>query len=501
MESNALLSSPWFLLTIITVILSAIWILASRTWTRVNLPPGPASWPLIGTIPTLVSSKLSPLNLLTAFAEKYGDIYRLRIFTTDIVILNSYELIKDAFQNPNIQDRPRIVPIEDFFDRRNIGIAGSSGKVWKDHRLFVHSALRKLNSGPRTIDDIIHAEAHTLLGEVAKILDRPLNPHKLFNCAVSNVISVLLFGRSFSYTEPAFNQLQEIINENLKLAASGGIFIFIPILAKVPFSPANKIKKGVENFTRVIEKIVDEHRNQPDEPKNPQDFIDLYLSEIQRTSQDSSSSFDEVNLKVCIGDMFGASTETTNASLKWSILYMVAHPDVQTRVQDELDRVVGRDRLPTLSDRPSLPFTEATLQEIRRMGLASPLGVAHRCGADTKVDGYDIRAGTLVVSNMWRVARDSRVWDIPDEFRPERFLSDSGECIKPEELIPFCTGKRICIGESIARKQMFVFFTNLLHRFTFRRVEESSSPLSLEGRLGFVYDTPVFQVRVCARTM
>ncbi|XP_071476969.1 cytochrome P450 2U1-like [Diadema antillarum] len=497
MEST-LLSDPWFLLTILVVTLSVIWILASRKWTRANLPPGPASWPLLGNIPTLISSALSPLNLLTAFADKYGDIYRLRIFTTDVVILNSYELMKDAFQNPNILDRPRIVPIEDFFDRRNIGVAGSSGKVWKDHRQFVHGALRKLNMGPRTIDDMIHAEARTLLEEVAKILDHPLNPQKLFNCAVSNVISVLLFGRSFKYTEPAFNQLQEIINENLKLAASGGIFIFIPILAKVPFSPANKIKKGVENFTRVIEKIVNEHRNQP-EPKDLRDFIDLYLSEIQRTSEDSTSSFDEVNLKVCIGDMFGAGTETTTASLKWSILYMVVHPDVQTRVQDELDRVVGRDRLPTLSDRPSLPFTEATLQEIQRMAPAVPLGVPHTCRTDTKVGGYGIRAGTLVVSNLWRVARDGRVWDSPDEFRPERFISDVGECVKPEEFIPFCTGKRICIGKSLARRQIFVFFTNLLHRFTFRRVEESSSPLSLEGRLGFVYDTPVFQVWVCDR--
>nr|XP_054773157.1 cytochrome P450 2U1-like [Lytechinus pictus] len=452
-----------------------------------NIPPGPRTWPLVGSLPFLIRSKLPPLDLFAALADDYGDIFRLRIMTTEVVILNSYNTIKEAFSHPNFQGRPRIVPIEDQIGRRNIGLAGSSGPVWREHKQFILSAFRHFTTGPKNIDEIIHAEAVTLISEFSK-LSEPFNPHKILNNAISNVIAVLLFGKAYDYSESDFNQLQDIINTNLRLAASGGVFLFIPFLAKVPFSPANKIKQGIKRFTDFTKIIVDKHLKDFD-PDHPRDIIDMYLQRIQDDRKRGiTSSFDETNLHVLCGDLFGASTETTNASLKWSILYMMMYPDVQTRVQEELDRVVGPDRLPELADRASLPFTMATLHEIQRMGQVSPFGIAHACTADSRLGGYDISEGTLVVSNLWRLARDSSIWSDPDIFRPERFLNERGDCTKPDALIPFSIGKRVCIGEAIARKELFLFFSTLLHRFKFS-IPADSRPPSLQGRLGLVYDT------------
>ncbi|XP_785753.4 cytochrome P450 2U1 [Strongylocentrotus purpuratus] len=470
-----------------------------RDGKKIKLPPGPTAWPLVGSIPFLIRSKLPPLDLLTALADDHGDILRLRIMTTEVVILSSYDIIKEAYNHPNLQGRPRIVPIEDYIGRRNIGVAGSSGPVWREHRQFVFSAFRHFSTGPQNIDHIIHVEARTLVSEVSTLSRKPFNPHKVLNNAVSNVIAVMLFGKAYNYADDDFNQLQEIINTNLQEAASGGIYLFIPFLAKVPFSPANKIKQGIKRFTDFTKKIVNEHRH-VFEPDHPRDIIDLYLKKIQEDHEGGiESSFDETNLHVLCGDLFGASTETTNASLKWSILYMMIHPEVQTKVQEELDRVVGRDRLPELDDRASLPFTLATLHEIQRMGHVFPLSIPHACTADMRLADYDIPEGTLVVSNLWRLSRDSRLWSDPDEFRPDRFLNESGDCIKPEALIPFSIGKRVCIGESIARKEIFVFFSSLLHRFHFS-IPAGGRPPSLQGRLGLVYDTQDYITCASPRT-
>lgn len=453
-------------------------------------PPGPAPWPLIGNIPVFLSSKLKPLDLLGALADQHGDIYSLRVVMTDVVILNSFQLIRDAFHHPDMQGRPRIVPIEDYIGRRNVGVAGSSGPVWQEHRQFVHTALRTTFAS-RSIGDVIHNEARTLVAEMAKVAaqDNCFDPHRVLNSAVSNTISVLLFGKAYQYSDPDFICLQEIINDNLQQAASGGVFIFIPFLAKVPFSPANKIKQGVQRFTDFAKKIVNEHRNDFDSD-HPRDIIDLYLKKIEEEGRESS--FDETNLMVLIGDLFGASSENTCAALKWSILYMMVYPDVQAKVRQELDLVVGPYRLPTLSDRDRLPYTDATLHEIQRMGQVSALGIAHACTADTTLGSYDISSGTLIVPNLWRLSRDGEIWNEPDQFRPERFLDKDGKCFSPKEFIPFSIGKRICSGESIARKELFVYFSSLLHQFTFSLPEQSPPP-SLIGRLGLVYNTQSYE--------
>ena len=142
------------------------------------------------------------------------------------------------------------------------------------------------------------------------------------------------------------------------------------------------------------------------------------------------------------GDLFVAGTDTTATTLKWAILYLMLHPDIQRKIHEELDMVIGRERMPTLEDRKVLPYTEAVLLEIQRIATIVPLSVPHSTAYDTKLAGYDIPAGTFILSNLWAVHHDPKVWKDPEEFKPERFLNEDGTAVvQREELIPFSIGK------------------------------------------------------------
>ena len=119
---------------------------------------------------------------------------------------------------------------------------------------------------------------------------------------------------------------------------------------------------------------------------------------------------------------------------------MITYPDIQRKIRREMYDIIGRDRLPRLSDQSTLPYTSAALLEIQRMASVTPLGVLHSAAQDTKLNGYDIPQGSILISNLWAVHHDPEVWEEPFEFKPSRFLDDNGDLQHKPELIPFSIG-------------------------------------------------------------
>ncbi len=142
-----------------------------------------------------------------------------------------------------------------------------------------------------------------------------------------------------------------------------------------------------------------------------------------------------------IGDLFGAGTETTSTTLKWSLVYMIRHPNIQAKVRNEIHNTIGHHRLPSMTDKISLPYTEACVMETQRLADVVPLGVPHTTIEDIVFRGYDIPKGTTVMSNLYSVHRDTRVWKDPYTFNPERFLDEDGKVHRIEQLIPFSMGE------------------------------------------------------------
>lgn len=200
------------------------------------------------------------------------------------------------------------------------------------------------------------------------------------------------------------------------------------------------------------------------------------------------------SLETVIGDLYGAGSGTTAATLSWSILYLVTHPRVQSKLQEELDTVIGKNRSAELSDRPKTPYTEAVLSEILRFSNLAPMGVFHTALEDTTFHGFDIEKGTIIIGNHYSAHFDKSVWGDPENFRPERFLSSDGTTVKKNEnLIPFSTGRRQCLGEQLARDTLYIFVTNIFQRFQVLPDPKEPNP-SLEPEFGFILEPKKYSV-------
>jgi len=202
-----------------------------------------------------------------------------------------------------------------------------------------------------------------------------------------------------------------------------------------------------------------------------------------------------------MADFFSAGTDTTTSSLSWAVLYLLRYPDIQTKLQNEIDTVVGKSRLTSLADRnrldnyferctytnysnftfnfcnSSLPYTEAFIMELLRISSVVSYGVPHAVTQDVEFHGYQIPKGTSVYASIYSTHYDPEVWGDPENFRPERFLSSDGlKVVKHESLIPFSAGKRQCPGKTLARDQLFLFVTTLAQTFRICNEEGSSLP-------------------------
>ena len=169
--------------------------------------------------------------------------------------------------------------------------------------------------------------------------------------------------------------------------------------------------------------------------------------------------------------MIFRGTDTVAVLIEWALARLVLHQDVQARVHEELDRVVGRSRAVNESDSASLVYLQAVLKEVLRVHPPGPLlSWARLATSDVCVDGKLVPAGTTAMVNMWAIAHGPRVWEEPTEFRPERFMGPDGAEFpvfgSDLRLAPFGSGRRSCPGKALAMATVSFWVATLLHEYT-----------------------------------
>uniref|UniRef100_A0A8C3TD15 Uncharacterized protein n=1 Tax=Chelydra serpentina TaxID=8475 RepID=A0A8C3TD15_CHESE len=217
----------------------------------------------------------------------------------------------------------------------------------------------------------------------------------------------------------------------------------------------------------------------------PQNFIDCFLVKMEQEKQNPATEFSQENLVMATFNLFFAGTETVSTTLRYGFLLLLKHPRVQEKIHREIDAVIGRDRAPTAEDRGRMPYTDATLHEIQRFSDILPMSLPHTVTRDTRFRGYLIPQGTYVCPLLSTVHFDPEEHQSPEAFAPERFLSENGSFKKQNAFLPFSAGKRVCLGEGLARMELFLFFTTVLQRFAL------SSPVDPQ-RLSLVPDVSNF---------
>ncbi|XP_038059755.1 cytochrome P450 2J6-like [Patiria miniata] len=509
------------------VLLCAVIFLVSLWWYRgsKDLPPGPWGVPVLGLLPRVfleLRRGSHPHLLFAEYAKRYGPVFRARVVNKMLVVLNDHESVKQAFLNPNLSDRPPNTLIAEAM--KSEGVAMASGEPWKDLRRFSLTVLRSLGVGKSSFEEQIGQEAKALVEEMTSYDGKPFDPKYLFGNAVGNVICSAVLGKRYEYSDEEFTHLMHVIHKIVNYIGSGGLLNAVPVM-RVFQRNKTDVYASFGEFRSFLLSVIASHQSEMD-PENPRDFIDVFLNEIDTNEKAASNGSVKANGSVrtngftpgkanppnglpptrhpyltnknivgTIANLFAAGMETTATTLHWALLYMAVYPEIQQRVQAEIDAVVGRNRLPRMADKQELNFTQAVMLEVQRIAVVTPFGFPHAAAADTELMGFRIPKGSLLVSNFWALFRDPKVWPEPDKFKPERFLDKDGLAFKPEELIPFSTGRRSCIGEHLAKMELFVFFSFFLHQFTFKKPDDAP-PYTFESRVGLTR-YPV-QYQICA---
>ncbi|PKK27308.1 cytochrome P450 2J2 [Columba livia] len=455
-----------------------------------DFPPQPFYLPILGHM--YLMNFNNPMVTFQKLTEKYGNIFSVEMGTSSFVIVNGLHLVKEVLvnQGENFLDRPKMPLDGDIFSNR--GLISSNGHLWKQQRRFTLSTLRNFGLGKRSLEERIQEECRYLVDAFGDEQGRPFDPHLKINKAISNIICSLTFGNRFDYHDEDFQKLLQLIDEIVHLhgAITTQLYNVFPSIMKFLPGPHQTIFRKVRLLKNFVKERIDKHKEDWN-PSESRDFIDCYLQEIAKDNGDGT--FQEENLVACVLDLLFAGTETTSTTIRWALLYMAMYPEIQARVQAEIDTVIGQGRQPALDDRSNMPYTNAVIHEVQRKSNIVPLGVPRMTVKDTVVDGFRIPKGTALAPNLTAVMFDKNKWETPDTFNPGHFLKD-GQFWKRESFLPFSIGKRSCPGELLARTELFLFFTALLQKFTFQAPPDTT--LSLQHTVGIAVSPKPY--KICA---
>ncbi|XP_066263852.1 cytochrome P450 2D4-like [Branchiostoma lanceolatum] len=440
-------------------------------------PPYPA-----GRVPVLghlLALGRAPHLKLTEWRRQYGDVFTVRMGMEDVVVLNGYPAVKDA-----LVDRSELFAsrgqnyLFDVITGFGTGISSAQwGKSLRQKRKFASTVLRTLGvkEDMGSIEEKIREETGCLCVKVAEYEGVPFDPESDLQVAIANVICSTVFGNRFEYGDERFKELAEAVLITVERLGAGQIINVFPFLRFVP--GVNRSLRDVIKGTATIHKFVLEeisrHRLNLDR-ENPRDFLDFCLVELEK--REKVEDFTEEQVMYIVYELFIAGLDTTTNTMRWCLLYMVLYPYVQKKVQAELDAAVG-GALPALSHRALLPYTQATLMEVQRIRPVGPLGLPHATTQDVTVGQFELPMGAKILTNLHSLHMDPAYWPDPDRFDPERFLDAEGNVInKPKSFLPFGGGRRGCLGEQLAKMQLFLLFSSLLQNFTFKLPEGAPTP-------------------------
>ncbi|KAG2461966.1 CP17A lyase, partial [Polypterus senegalus] len=402
-----------------------------------RLPKCVPALPIIGSLLSLRGTK-QPHILFHNMQQKYGELFALMMGPHYTVIVNNHKHAREVLHKKGkiFSGRPATVTT-DILTREGKGIAFSDcTPAWRFHRKLVHSSFK-------------------MFGEGSASLERINNQHVSINMApeltrvITNIVSILCFSSSYKHGDPEFESM---------LKYSEAIVTTVAKYSLVDIFPWLQPKRNLENN-------------------------DMHAKEV---------GLSDDHVLMTLADIFGAGVETTTTVMKWMIAYLIHYPE--KKIQEEMDNIIGLDSRPTLRDRGRLPYLEATIREVLRVRPVIPL-LPHVALKDSSIGEYTIPKGARIVINLWSIHHDDNEWPDSDKFDPGRFLDEEGQLIlaPSPSFLPFGMGTRVCLGEALAKMELFLFMSWLLQRFSLAIPEGHSLP-DLQGKFGVVLQPNKFMV-------
>jgi cytochrome P450 len=485
-----------------------------------QLPPGPTAWPIIGNLHQL--GPKNPHHILWEMSKKYGPVMRLWLGSHPLVVVSSAQA---AAEFVKVQDkawggRPPSIAGEIFsYNYRNV-VWAPYGNYWRHVRKICSLELltpKRLETFRAPRAEELSQMIKTMFqdGEKGEAVNLQV---KLGHLSSNNITRMLLNKRFFDADtagEEDSHRFTELIFEVFSISLTLLIGDFIPWLKWVTTvsgfkARIKKAKGGLDSFLQTFLEIKKSKLLQHQIQKKPQasgtneeehadeqqqfdqsaeeDFVGVLMAQ---PSEDGTGRLAEDSVKAVIQDLLLAGTDTSALTVEWGLAELLRNPIVMKKLQNELDTVVGKDRIVMETDLPNLPYLQAVAKEVFRLHPTTPLGIPHESMEPTTVLGFKFPTKTRLFLNLYAIQRDPMMWERPLEFDPERFVKNPEIDVRGKhlQLMPFGTGRRMCPGMPLAVVFVQMGLARLAHSFDFT-LPGGEDPLKLDMTETFGLSTP-----------
>lgn len=435
------------------------------TKTKLPLPPGPFPWPFVGNL--FQVGRKSPHASLAKLAQCHGpDLMSIRLGTRLVVVASSPAAAAEVLKTHDRTLSGRFVshPIrveESRLHNASTSFLEECDETWKSIRTIYRGALFSTKALESQVSlrekKIMEMMQHldTKKGQVIKL------KFVVFVTALNVLGNLLLSIDLIDYEGKGVGAgLREYLR---RFTETGGVLELADLYPVLGIFCSDfqgtymKLMGMLDNLCAVWAGIIQNRRKKDSQPSTDAvDFVDALVK----------NGFTDKHINALLVEIFSAGTESTTATSEWMVVELLRNPQALQNLRDEISLVVGSRDIIKESDLPSLPYLNACFKETLRLHPPGPLLLPHRAVQTCEVMGYRIPRNTQVMVNMWAIARDSKIWDDPSCFKPERFINSKIEHKGQSfEYIPFGSGRRICAGEPLASRFIPLAVASMIHKF------------------------------------
>ncbi|KAK8526069.1 hypothetical protein V6N13_017136 [Hibiscus sabdariffa] len=495
------LSFEAFLWAVVLVGTVALWLSPGGiAWARFRSKtsfsiPGPVGLPLLGLL--TVFSGSTPHRVLAKLAKTLNAV-KLMAFSvgfTRFIISSDPETAREILNNSAFADRPVKESAYELLFHRAMGFA-PFGEYWRNLRrisathLFSPKRIAALEEYRREIGIKMMDEINGLMEAKGEVQIK-----RVLHFGSLNSVMATVFGKKYDFVEAGDGfQLEGLVSEGYELL---GIFNWsdhFPLLCWLDLQGVRKrCRNLVSKVSVFVGKIIEEHRLKrvsgglKYDCCEVGDFVEVLL-DLEKHEKLSDSDMIAV-----LWEMIFRGTDTVAILLEWTLARMILHPEIQAKVQAEIDSVVGKSKLVSDSDIHHLPYLQAIVKETLRLHPPGPLlSWARLAIHDVRVGDHFVPAGTTAMVNMWAITHDEKVWEEPERFKPERFMEQDVSILGSDlRLAPFGSGRRVCPGKAMGLATVHLWFAQLLQGFKWVPCKDGNLDLTEHLKLSMEMKNPL----------
>lgn len=450
--------------------------------------PGPRGVPVLGYLPFLNADR--PFDTFTQLRKKYGDIFQIRMGSMPVVVVNGKRALRECLvrHSEAFAGRPAFKSFQAHCKGESLAFADISPK-WRLHHKLCAQGMGEMIRHKENIESVMNSViARAVLGVVSRG-SKPVDPHSVFRTLAFDIATTMCFGRNSTTAEDEMcKKVKEKLDELVALrkkVQSADIMPWTQRFVQRDFDKFGQLLVDYENLMQEkTEKVLND----------TEDHSLCAVRALNLIGKNNSEVMGEVGLShyrllQSTQDIIAAGADTVGNLPNWLVLYMIHFPEVQRRIQEEIDIVLGSksnsSRPPNGADLIQMPYTEAVITEVARHVGIVPLSIPHKTTKDVTIDNYLIKKDTMVFANIYSAAHDLDTWEDPEKFNPDRFLTEEGTMNRSlaENWPMFGYGKRRCLGEKYGRLETFLIVVSFLKRFSVRAVPGQELPPLGKGRM------------------